>query len=145
MDVQVKHAGGMTFLGRGGSNHWVVMDSSAQVGGDEAGTRPMELLLIAVAGCTGMDVVSILRKKRVAVDGFEIQVHADRAEEYPKPFTRIELEYVFYGRDLPLQHLERAVQLSQEKYCGASATVRGTAELSYRITVREPVEPGGAA
>lgn len=142
MDVHVKHAGGMTFLARGDSNHWVVMDSGPQVGGDDAGARPMELLLMGLAGCTGMDVVSILRKKRVAVDRFEIHVHGDRAEEHPKAFTRIELEYVFYGRDLPMQHLERAVELSQEKYCGAAATVRGTAALSYRITVREPEEEG---
>lgn len=144
MDVHVKHAGGMSFLARGGSNHWVVMDSDPKVGGDGAAARPMELLLMGLAGCTGMDVVSILRKKRVHVDGFEIHVHGDRAEEHPKAFTRVEIEYVFYGKDLPRHHLERAVELSQEKYCGAAATLRGAASISHRITVREPEEAQAA-
>ncbi|HEY8531145.1 MAG TPA: OsmC family protein [Limnochorda sp.] len=145
MEVHVKHAGGMSFLAKGGSNHWVVMDADPAVGGDDAASRPMELLLMGLAGCTGMDVVSILRKKRVHVDGFEIRVHGERAEEHPKAFTHIEIEYVFYGRDLPRHDLERAVELSQEKYCGAAATLRGTASITYRITVRAPEEASAAA
>lgn len=140
MEIHAKHAGGMTFLARGGSNHWVVMDSDPAVGGDDAGARPMELLLMGLAGCTGMDVISILRKKRVAVEGFEIRVHGDRREEHPKAFTNIEIEYIFIGRDLPRHHLERAVELSQEKYCGAAATLRAAATISHRITIREPEE-----
>ena len=140
MEIHAKHAGGMTFPGPGREQPLGGDEQRPTVGGDDAGARPMELLLMGLAGCTGMDVISILRKKRVAVEGFEIRAHGDRREEHPKAFTNIEIEYIFIGCDLPRHHLERAVELSQEKYCGAAATLRAAATISHRITIREPEE-----
>ena len=85
---------GITFAGKADSNHWVMMDGPHEFGGSAAATRPKELVLLALGGCTGSDVVTILRKKRVAVDGLEINLSADEAEEHPKRYTRIHVEYV---------------------------------------------------
>ncbi|MDI3281389.1 MAG: OsmC family protein [Bacillota bacterium] len=140
MEATVRFVDGLTFLGRGESNHWIAMDGSPAAGGTQAAPTPMELVLMALGGCSGMDVVSILRKKRVTVDAFEIRLKAQRAQEHPKVFTEVEMEYVFTGRDLRLKDLEDAVRLSQEKYCSVAGVLRGTAALTYRVTVRQPAE-----
>ena len=92
----LKQIKGLTFAAKGDSNHWITMDGPEKVGGNDAGARPKELLLMALAGCTGSDVVSILKKKRVNLSDFEINITAQQTEENPKVFTELDLEYVFY-------------------------------------------------
>lgn len=131
----VKQVKGITFVGKTDSNHWITMDGPEEFGGSNAGIRPKELILISLAGCTGSDVASILAKKRVKLDGFEMNITADVAEEHPQVFTRIHLEYVFYGKNLPVKELERAIELSQTKYCSVTAMLQKAMpiEHSYRI------------
>ena len=123
--------------GRAQSNHWVVMDGPVKFQGAEAGTRPMELVLISLAGCTGMDVISLLHKMRVKFTDLKIDVDAMRAEEHPKVYTNIVLHYHFYGRNLPMDKLEKAVSKSQNKYCSVTAMLSKTAEITYDIQVHE--------
>ena len=129
---------GITFAGLADSNHWVVMDGPEGFGGRGAGTRPKELVLLALAGCTGSDVVSILTKKRAPLDRLELNVTAEETDEHPRVYTRIHVEYVFHGDGLRAPDLERAIELSEEKYCSVSAMLRPAVALthSYRI---EPV------
>jgi len=131
----VKQVQGITFAGKTDSNHWVVMDGPEELGGSNAGTRPKELILLALGGCTGSDVVSILRKKRVQLDGFEIHFTAEVAEEHPQVFTRIHLDFVFRGDDIKPADVERAIELSETKYCSVHAMLRGTVAIThaYRI------------
>jgi putative redox protein len=129
----------MQFVAQGDSGHAIVMDSSQEESGHDTGARPMEVLLMGVLGCTAMDVISILKKKRQNVTGLKIFATGERAEEHPTYFTKIHLEYVAYGAVQP-EALARAIQLSQEKYCSAMATVRGKAE----ITSSSRVEPAQA-
>jgi len=96
----LKHIKGITFAGKADSNHWVTMDGPEKFGGEDAGNRPKELLLIGLAGCTASDVTSILKKKRVILDDFEINISAEMTEEHPKVFTKVDLEYVFYGDNI---------------------------------------------
>lgn len=135
MKVSLKHIQGLSMAGIGESNHWVVLDSLKKFGGFEAASRPMELFLMSFGGCTGMDVLSILRKMRVGLDDFEIRIDASQAEEHPRVFTEIHLEYRFFGEDIEPSQVEKAIQLSQEKYCSVSAMLRKAVEIrhSYRI------------
>ncbi len=103
--------------------------------GTSRGVRPKGLLLAGLGGCTGMDVVSILEKMRVPFEGLAVEVSADQSEDHPKVFTAIRVIYRFKGRDLPMDKLERAVQLSQEKYCGVSAMLGKTAAITTEIVV----------
>lgn len=127
----------MQFVAQGDTGHAIVMDSSEEVGGHNTGPRPMEVLLMGVLGCTAMDVISILKKKRQPVRGLKVFATAERSPEHPKYYTKIHLEYVAYG-DVDPAALARAAQLSEQTYCSAIATVRGKAEIttSYRV---EPV------
>lgn len=131
----VKQVKGITFVGKTDSNHWVTMDGPEEFGGSNAGIRPKELILISLAGCTGSDVASILSKKKVKLEGFEMNITADVADEHPQVFTKINLEYVFYGKNLPVKEIERAIELSQTKYCSVTAMLQKAMpiEHSYRI------------
>jgi len=124
--VVLKNVEGITFIGHGNSNHWVITDGSAEHGGADAGTRPMELFLISLGGCTGADVASLLKKMRVDYHKFEIHIDADRAPEHPKVYTRINLVYKFWGNNLEAQKdkIEKAIHLSQSKYCSVSAMIK---------------------
>jgi putative redox protein len=126
----------MQFVGQGETGHAIVMDSSEQAGGHNTGARPMEVLLMGVLGCTAMDVISILKKKRQPIKGLKIFATGDRAAEHPKYYTKIHLEYVAYG-DVDLEALERSAQLSEDKYCSAIATVRGKAEITRSCRVEK--------
>ncbi len=130
----------MQFVAAGDSGHAILMDSNTESGGHNSAARPMEVLLMGVLGCTAMDVISILKKKRQPVQGFKIFATGERAAENPKKYTKIHLEYVAYG-DVDPKALARAIELSETTYCGAMATVRGVAEItsSYRV------EPAPAA
>lgn len=131
----VKQVQGITFVGKTDSNHWITMDGPEDFGGSNAGIRPKELILISLAGCTGSDVASILQKKRIKLDGFEMNIIADVADEHPQVFTKINLEYVFYGKNLPVKEIERAIELSQTKYCSVTAMLQKAMpiEHTYRI------------
>jgi putative redox protein len=134
-DVTLRHIQGVTFIGKGNSNHWVMMDGKPDFGGSEAGSSPKELLLIALAGCTSNDVLPILKKKRVEVSDFTVNIHAEEREEHPRIFTSVHVEYVFYGDSIKEQDVERAIELSTTKYCSVSAIIAASVKIthSYKI------------
>lgn len=125
----------MQFVGTGDSEHAVVMDAHASVGGNNTGPRPMELLLMAFGGCSGMDVISILRKKKQDVSKFEINVEGEMATDYPKMYTAIHIEYVITGKDISENAVKRAIDLSLGRYCSVGATLGKAAKIthSYKI------------
>ncbi len=131
MKARAKLIEGMAFLGEAGSGHSVVMDGSPEYGGRNIGIRPMELLLIGLAGCTAFDVVQILRKGRENVADCIVEVSAERAGEDPKVFTAIHLDYTVKGRDLAEAKVKRAIELSKEKYCSASIMLGKTAKITH--------------
>ena len=134
----LKQVKGITFAGKTDSNHWVPIDGPETFGGSDAGIRPKELLLLSLAGCTASDVISILQKKRAKIDDFEINITAEMTEEHPKVYSKIDLEYVFYGDDVDTKAVERAIELSQTKYCGVTAMLEKalTINHTYRIVKR---------
>ena len=117
--------------------HKIIIDADTEVGGDNLGPKPKPLMLVALAGCTGMDVVSLMRKMRVNFDKFNIRVDADLTEEHPKHYISMHIIYEVFGKDLPYDKIQRAVELSQDKYCGVSATYRDVLELTYKIELNE--------
>jgi putative redox protein len=137
MDTKVTWQGKMAFEGVGDRGYTLPLDADPSVGGESKGFSPFELLALGVAGCTAMDVISILQKKRQDVTAMEVKIRDERAKEHPKVFTRLEIEYVVTGRAVDPAAVERAVQLSNEKYCGAIAMVRHTAEIVSKITILE--------
>ena len=137
MNAKAVWNGDMGFTGANQEGFLVPMDADKRVGGHDMGFRPLELLAIGLAGCTGMDVISILKKKRQEVTQFEVNAEVERATEHPKVFTKILLEYKFSGKNLDPQAVERAVELSETKYCGAQAMLRETAEITHKITITQ--------
>lgn len=131
----VKQLQGMTFAAKGDSNHWVIMDGSTKEGGSGAGASPKELLLFALGGCTAMDVVSILKKKRAAVKGLEIHLNGTTREEHPTVFTNIHIEYVIYGENIRPADVEKAIDLSTTKYCSVSAMIEKSATLTHSFRI----------
>lgn len=129
----VSWTGGMAFTGKTGSGHDVVMDARPDVGGQDLGPRPTELLLIALGGCTGMDVVSVLTKMRVEFDRFEMAIEADSATEHPKLFTDFRMVYRLWGPEGIEDKFRKAVELSQTKYCSVSALFKKGSQVSYRL------------
>jgi putative redox protein len=137
MKASARWIEGRMFLGESGSGHAVVMDGAPEAGGRNAGFRPMEMLLLGLAGCTAFDVVHILEKGRVPVEGCVVEVEAERAETDPKVFTRIHLVYRVSGPKLDRDKVERAVALSAEKYCSASIMFAKTAALTHEVLIAE--------
>lgn len=135
MKAEVYLVKGISFVGKADSNHWVAMDGPPEFGGVAAGSRPLELLLIGLAGCTGMDVVSILAKKRLPLDEFRVDAEAERAADHPKVFTEIKISYYFRGDGLTDEDVVQAIELSQEKYCSVSAMLSRAAKISYEYTI----------
>jgi len=135
MEAHIKMIDGISLVGKGSTNHWIPMDGPEKLGGFNAASRPMELLLIGLGGCTGMDVVSILQKKRVSLTDFEMKLSAEQADEYPKVFTKIKIKFLVYGKNINAKDVERAIELSENKYCSASAMLKHTAQIetSYEI------------
>lgn len=119
------------------SGHEIILDASEKVGGENRGPRPKPLMMTALAGCTGMDVVSILTKMRVEFDDFSVSVEGDLTEEHPKQFTKMHVIYVFKGKNLPLDKIQKAVNLSEERYCGVSASYRKAFEITSEIRITE--------
>jgi putative redox protein len=127
----------MTFIAESGSGHAVVVDASPDVGGRDLGPRPMELVLMGMGACSAIDVVHILRKARQQITGCVVELDSERAAEDPKVFTRIHLRYVMTGKNLAGPQVERAIKLSKEKYCSATAMLSKTAQVTYEFEVRE--------
>lgn len=121
MEAKVKWQGKLTFTGSSESGFQLPLGAEPAVGGDNDGFRPMELLAVGLAGCTAMDVISILSKKRQEVTDFEVQVHAGRATEHPKVITDVVIEYFVTGKNLDESALMRAIELSSTRYCPAQA------------------------
>jgi putative redox protein len=138
----VKQVQGTTLIARADSAHWVVMDGSPTFGGCNAGSSPKELLLMALGGCTAMDVIPVLHKKRSAVENVEIHVSGNVRDEHPQVFTDIHVEYIFRGIGIDAADVEHAIELSTTKYCAVSAMLREGVSIthSYRIVEDQPVE-----
>ena len=137
MECTVRWTGpsGMSFIAETGSGHLATMDGAIEGGGHNRAPRPLELLLAGTGGCTAYDVVLILKRGRHEVSGCDVQLQAERAETEPKVFTKIHMNYVVRGRALKSAAVERAVALSHEKYCSASAMLATTASITYSIEV----------
>jgi putative redox protein len=127
----------MSFLAETGSGHLVALDGSPDGGGRNLAPRPMEMVLLGTGACTAYDVVLILRRGRQSISGCEVQLVADRAESDPKVFTRIEMKFTVRGRALNRDTVERAVRLSHEKYCSATAMLAKTAEITHSVEIVE--------
>jgi len=131
---------GMSFIGRTGSGFSLVLDSTPDAGGQERGPCPMELVLVSLAGCTGMDVIAMLRKMRQDVTGYEVRVRGDeRAPDFPRVYTKITVEHVFRGRELVDATVARAVELSATRYCPVSAMLGESAEVTHTYRIEQPV------
>lgn len=137
MDATVTLDKGMAFHGTADSGFTIKMDAHPSVGGDDDGFRPLELLLVGLGGCTAMDVVSVLRKKRQDFSGFEVQLHADRAKEHPHVFTEITIHYIIRGRDVDPAAVERSIDLSATKYCSAQAMLEKSATITSTYEIIE--------
>lgn len=135
MDATLTLQDEMHFTAVANSGYVVHVDTKAPEGQVSRGASPMELLMISLAGCTAMDVISILRKKRQNVTGFEIRIHGDRMTDHPKVFTDFELEYVVRGVDIDPAAVERSIQLSTETYCSAHAMLEKAASIRTRYTI----------
>ncbi len=119
----------------GVDGHKFVIDAIPEVGGKDRGPRPKPLVLAALGGCTSMDVISILKKMRVELDYFNVAVAAEMTDEHPKYYNKIHLTYEFKGKDLPMDKLEKAINLSQERYCGVTAMLDKVAKITYEIKI----------
>ncbi|MFQ5614915.1 MAG: OsmC family protein [Anaerolineales bacterium] len=131
MDAKVTWHGRMTFTGTAKTGFEVPLGAHPNVGGDNDGFRPLELLAVGLAGCTGMDVISILRKKRQNVTGFEVKVHADQADDHPHVFTHVRVEYIVTGKDISPKAVERAIELSATRYCPASGMLEKAVKIEH--------------
>ncbi|MCS5634788.1 MAG: OsmC family protein [Candidatus Marinimicrobia bacterium] len=137
MNISVKWIDGMLMVGKSGSGHAVVMDGPPEIGGENLGVRPMEMLLLGMAGCTMIDVVSTLKKMREDVVDCQTQVSADRSEEYPKVFTNINVHFILKGKQLNPSKVDKAIKLSAEKYCSASIMIGKTAVITHDFEIIE--------
>lgn len=135
MEAKVTFCGGMRFVGQADSGHAVVMDTAAAHGGLDSAARPSELLLIGLAGCTGMDVISILRKKRQPVAGLEIVVRAEQAPDHPKRFPAIVVEYRVSGAGVDPDAVRRAIELSESTYCSVGSTLKVPVSITSTFTI----------
>lgn len=117
------------------NGHKILLDASSDHGGQDLGPRPKTLMLAALGGCTGMDVVSLLKKMRVDYKSLEMIIEGDTADEHPKKFIKMKIIYNFTGNNLPLDKIQKAVDLSREKYCGVAASYKEAMELEYQINI----------
>jgi putative redox protein len=135
MKARIKWVQDVMFLGESGSGHSVVMDGARDAGGRNLGFRPMEMLLLGLGGCSAFDVVMILKRGREAVTDCVIEIDAERATTDPKVFTKIVMRYIVTGNALDPKKVERAVNLSAEKYCSATATLAKTATIAHEVEI----------
>ena len=135
MKANIRQVKGLTFVGKSSSNHWLVIDGPIEFAGSEAAARPMELLLISLGSCTASDVSSILKKKKVELNEFEVNLNAERQENHPKVFTKINIDYLFSGTDIKDKDVKRAIDLSLSKYCPISSMLSKTVNISYKFKI----------
>ncbi|MDM8545819.1 OsmC family protein [Candidatus Venteria ishoeyi] len=134
--AKIKWIEGATLMAESGSGHAIVLDGPPEVGGQDLGTRPMELILMGLGGCTALDIRHILEKSRQVMTGLEIQVSGDRAEADPKVYTKIHMHFVVGGEDLKPKQVERAIELSAEKYCSVAQMLCKTAEITHSFEIQ---------
>jgi len=134
MKAKIEWQEGLSFQARLDGFDFMI-DADEKAGGKNKGPRPKGLTLISLAGCTGMDVISILQKMRVTVDQFEVETDAVIDDEHPKKFLEIVISYIFKGKDLPVDKIKKAISLSEERYCGVSATLKPSVKMSKEIVV----------
>ncbi len=137
MKARIKWVDGLMFVGESPSGHAVVMDGSVEVGGRDMGIRPMEMLLLGMGGCSSIDVIGILKKGRAEVVDCLVEIEAKRADEIPKVFTGIHAHYIVSGRNLKPAAVQRAIELSVEKYCSASVMLAKTADITHDFEIIE--------
>lgn len=137
MQSKVVWKGGMAFTGSVDEGYLIPLDAKKSVGGHELGFRPLQLFAVGLAGCTGMDVISILQKKRQEVTEFTVSTDIERAKEHPRVFTKILITYTITGKNIDRDAVERAVELSTTKYCGAHNMLNETAEISHEIVINQ--------
>ena len=137
MNISVNWVDGMLMVGKSHSGHSITMDGPPEIGGENLGVRPMEMLLLGVAGCTMIDVVSTLKKMRQDLTQCETKVNAERANDHPKVFTDIHIQFVIKGKDLDQNKVDKAITLSAEKYCSASIMLGKTASITHDFEIVE--------
>ncbi|MBF0344292.1 MAG: OsmC family protein [Nitrospirae bacterium] len=135
MDAKLTWVDAMRFVGEASSGHAIVLDADHEVGGEDTGMRPSELLLIALGGCSAMDIISILKKKKQDVKHFEINVRGDKATTHPKRFNNIVIEYVVKGKDIDIEAVKRAVEISMTKYCSVKATIENGVPIEHTYKI----------
>lgn len=135
MHARVTFTNGLQFIGEASSGHAIVIDGDPAVGGRNTGLRPMELLLVSLGGCTGMDVISIMKKKQQNVTGLEIIIDGQKAENYPKKFTDINIEFIIKGKNISEDALKRSIELSMNKYCSVKASLEGSTKINYSYKI----------
>jgi putative redox protein len=138
MESKIRWMGGAAFEGESGEGHKIVMDGPPEGGGRNLGPRPMETLLLGMGACTAYDVVSILQKSRQDIRDCTLRMSASRSEEHPKVFTEIHIHFTVIGKDLKEKQVERAINLSAEKYCSASIMLGKTARISHDFEIQDP-------
>ncbi|MBN2484446.1 MAG: OsmC family protein [Bacteroidales bacterium] len=134
--IHVGWEGGMSFS-TSIHGHKLVVDAKEEFGGNDKGPRPKALMMLALAGCTGMDVISILKKMRIDPEGFNVHIDSELTDEHPKQYTKMHLIYEFKGKNLDTEKLKKAIELSQDKYCGVSASLKKAMEITYEIKIIE--------
>jgi putative redox protein len=137
----IKQVKGITLAAKSDSNHWVIMDGGEKFGGSLAGSSPKELLMFALGGCTAMDVLPILAKRKAPIDDFEIKVSGNVREEHPQVFTDLHVEYIFYGNGINKEDVERAIELSTTKYCAVSAMLKPGVPITHSYRIEPPKSP----
>ncbi len=137
MQSKVVWKGGLAFTGSAEEGYLIPLDAKKAVGGHDLGFRPLQLVAIGLVGCTGMDVISILNKKRQEVSEFEVSAEIQRADEHPKVFSKILITYTITGKDIDRDAVERAVELSETKYCPAQAMLKETVDISHKIVIHQ--------
>lgn len=125
----------MKFIGDAPSGHSILMDGPPESGGNNVAVRPGELTLVALGGCTGIDVVGMLKKMRQNIDSFEIVIEADSRKEHPKSWSKLHLKYIFKGKNLDESKIKMAIELSQDKYCSVSDMLKKSAELTWEYQI----------
>jgi len=135
-DISISWKEGMAFEADV-NGHKIMLDAGEQNGGKDLGSRPKPLMLVALAGCTAMDVVSILAKMKVELDNFDVKVGGEQSEEQPVHYISMHIIYEFWGKDLPKEKLEKAISLSQERYCGVAAVYKQVMPVTYELVVHD--------
>ena len=137
MNISVNWVDGLLMVGKSDSGHTLTMDGPPESGGENLGVRPMEMLLLGVAGCTMIDVVTTLKKMRQDLSHLETKINAERATDHPKVFTNIHIQFILKGQNLDEKKVDKAITLSAEKYCSASIMLGETATITHDFEVIE--------